>query len=94
MLCLKIDKKNWWEFFLSTFFGLASFCHLFLQLYNGCILKVILRHILAILFRTFSFTFFNNVISFIQMLATINSPKVQAPFGFSLLHPGLKSELH
>ena len=30
--------------------------------------------------------FFNNVISFIQMLATINTPKVQAPFGVSLLH--------
>jgi hypothetical protein len=33
----------------------------------------------------FSFSF-NNVISFIQMLATINTPKVQAPFGVSLLH--------
>ena len=32
------------------------------------------------------FFFFNNVISFIQMLATINTPKVQAPFGVSLLH--------
>ena len=30
--------------------------------------------------------FFNNVIYFIQMLATINTPKVQAPFGVSLLH--------
>jgi hypothetical protein len=30
--------------------------------------------------------FFSNVISFIQMLATINTPKVQAPFGVSLLH--------
>ena len=30
--------------------------------------------------------FFNNVISFIQMLATINTPKVQAPFGVSPLH--------
>jgi hypothetical protein len=29
---------------------------------------------------------FNNVIYFIQMLATINTPKVQAPFGVSLLH--------
>jgi hypothetical protein len=27
----------------------------------------------------------NNVIYFIQMLATINTPKVQAPFGVSLL---------
>jgi hypothetical protein len=27
-----------------------------------------------------------NIISFIQMLATINTPKVQAPFGVSLLH--------
>ena len=33
-----------------------------------------------------AFFFFNNVISFIQMLATINTPKVQAPFGVSLLH--------
>ena len=33
--------------------------------------------------------FFYNVISFIQMLATINTPKVQAPFGVSLLHPVL-----
>ena len=33
--------------------------------------------------------FFNNVIYFIQMLATINTPKVQAPFGVSLLHPVL-----
>ena len=33
--------------------------------------------------------FFSNVISFIQMLATINTPKVQAPFGVSLLHPVL-----
>ena len=33
--------------------------------------------------------FFNNIISFIQMLATINTPKVQAPFGVSLLHPVL-----
>ena len=33
-----------------------------------------------------SFFFFNNVIYFIQMLATINTPKVQAPFGVSLLH--------
>jgi hypothetical protein len=32
------------------------------------------------------FVFFNNVIYFIQMLATINTPKVQAPFGVSLLH--------
>ena len=32
------------------------------------------------------FFFFNNVIYFIQMLATINTPKVQAPFGVSLLH--------
>jgi hypothetical protein len=32
---------------------------------------------------------FSNVISFIQMLATINTPKVQAPFGVSLLHPVL-----
>ena len=29
--------------------------------------------------------FLNNVISFIQILATINTPKVQAPFGVSLL---------
>ena len=29
------------------------------------------------------------MISFIQMLATINTPKVQAPFGVSLLHPVL-----
>jgi hypothetical protein len=34
----------------------------------------------------FFFFFFNNVIYFIQMLATINTPKVQAPFGVSLLH--------
>ena len=34
----------------------------------------------------FSIFFFNNVISFIQMLATINTPKVQAPFGVSLVH--------
>jgi hypothetical protein len=27
----------------------------------------------------------NNVIYFIQMLASINTPKVQAPFGVSLL---------
>jgi len=27
------------------------------------------------------------VISFIQTLVTINNPKVQAPFGVSLLHP-------
>jgi hypothetical protein len=27
----------------------------------------------------------NNVIYFIQMLATINTPKVQAPFGVALL---------
>ena len=33
-----------------------------------------------------SFFFFNNVIYFIQMLATINTPKVPAPFGVSLLH--------
>ena len=33
--------------------------------------------------------FFNNIIYFIQMLATINMPKVQAPFGVSLLHPVL-----
>ena len=32
------------------------------------------------------FGFSNNVISFIQMLATINTPKVQAPLGVSLLH--------
>ena len=31
------------------------------------------------------FFFFNNVICFIQILATINTPKVQAPFGVSLL---------
>ena len=30
--------------------------------------------------------FFNIMISFIQMLATINTPKVKAPFGVSLLH--------
>ena len=30
--------------------------------------------------------FFLNVISFIQMLATINTQKVQTPFGVSLLH--------
>ena len=30
--------------------------------------------------------FFNNVIYFIQMLATINTPNVQTPFGVSLLH--------
>jgi hypothetical protein len=30
--------------------------------------------------------FLNNVISFIQILATINTPKVQAPLGVSLLH--------
>ena len=29
------------------------------------------------------------MISFIQMIATINTPKVQAPFGVSLLHPVL-----
>jgi hypothetical protein len=29
------------------------------------------------------------MISFIQMLATINTPTVQAPFGVSLLHPVL-----
>ena len=45
------------------------------------------------------FVFFYNVISFIQTLATINTPKVQAPFGVSPLHsgsdyPGLQSELH
>jgi hypothetical protein len=34
----------------------------------------------------FFFFFLNNVIFFIQMLATINTPKVQAPFGVSLLH--------
>ena len=45
---------------------------------------IILMKILPeILFFSF---FFNNVISFIQMLATINTPKVQAPFGVSLLH--------
>jgi len=33
-----------------------------------------------------NFFFFNNVLSFIQMLATINTTKVQAPFGVSLLH--------
>ena len=33
--------------------------------------------------------FFNNVVSFIKMLATINMPKVQDPFGVSLLHPAL-----
>jgi hypothetical protein len=32
------------------------------------------------------FVFFNNVISFIQMLATINTSKIQAPLGVSLLH--------
>jgi hypothetical protein len=31
------------------------------------------------------FFFFNNVILFIQMLATINTLKVKAPFGVSLL---------
>jgi hypothetical protein len=30
--------------------------------------------------------FFNNMISFMQMFATINTLKVQAPFGVSLLH--------
>jgi len=29
------------------------------------------------------------VISFIQMLATINAPKVQVPFGVYMLHPVL-----
>ena len=33
-----------------------------------------------------SMIFFSNLISFIQMLATINTPKVQAHFGVSLLH--------
>jgi hypothetical protein len=31
--------------------------------------------------------FFNNVISFIQMLVALNTPKVQAPFGVSLIYP-------
>ena len=35
--------------------------------------------------KYFSF-FFNNMISFMQMFATINTLKVQAPFGVSLLH--------
>ena len=35
------------------------------------------------------FFVFNNVISFIQMIATINTPKVQVPFRVSLLHPVL-----
>jgi hypothetical protein len=30
--------------------------------------------------------YFNNVISFIQMLVTLNTPKVQVPFGVFLLH--------
>ena len=29
------------------------------------------------------------MISFIEMLVTLNTPKVQAPFGVSLLHPVL-----
>jgi hypothetical protein len=33
--------------------------------------------------------FFNNIIYFIKMLTTINTPNVQAPFGVSLLHPVL-----
>ena len=37
-------------------------------------------------FFFFFLFFFNNVIYFIQMLATIDTPKVQAPFGVSLLH--------
>ena len=36
--------------------------------------------------RNIIFFFFNNVIYFIQMFATINTPKVQAPVGVSLLH--------
>jgi hypothetical protein len=39
-----------------------------------------------VLLLTKTFFFYNNIISFIQMLATINTPKVQAPFGVSLLH--------
>ena len=38
--------------------------------------------------------YFNNIISFIQMLATNNIPKVQAPFGVSLLHPLLIIEVY
>jgi hypothetical protein len=45
---------------------------------------------LATLQTQFSyFFFFLLVISFIQMLATINMANVQAPFGVSLLHPVL-----
>jgi hypothetical protein len=47
-----------------------------------CILYFCFEGTIGVIF----FFFFNNVIYFIQMLATINTPKVQAPFGVSLLH--------
>jgi hypothetical protein len=49
-------------------------------------LTIMLQNIECVFFFVF---FYNNVIYFIQMLAAINTPKVQAPFGVSLLHPVL-----
>jgi len=42
------------------------------------------KKIILILHDSF---FFNNVISFIQMPVTLNTPKIHTPFGVSLFHP-------